>query len=942
MNSNVRILVADDDSENPNGTARPPGCAVDREPGGKESQRAPNEEPATDSKGSNQIVDAATQTSSALEQKASLCADIAELTRTQESLRISQRRLTQAMDLVSVANWEYDVATDRFTFNDRFYSFYGTTAQREGGMQMSSAQYLREFVHSGDIERLAGELLAASTKTDPHYVGQTEQRVMRRDGELRHILVRYETTCDATGRPATIFGTNQDITERTQAESALRESEEKFRQLVDNIHDVFWICSPDFQTMHYISPGYELIWGRSSQSLYADPHQWVQAIVPQERERVFAVFAALAGNQSEVSVEYRIARPDGTIRWVHDRGFQVRDATGKLVRISGVASDITDRKRIEESLRIEQENLKAIFAASPVGMLLLDEETMIVDANDVLAGIVSRSLSQIVHHRVGPGVGCVHCLENAEGCGFARACPNCAFCKGITGVLIAGISVRKAEFQVALMINGQEQRPWLSVSAEPVLLNGSKHVIVAVDDITARKTMEKELRVSARTDRLTGLPNRALFCDRLQQAALRSQRRKDYYYAVLFLDFDRFKTINDSLGHEMGDLLLQEVSRRLRVTVRSGDSLSREAREHTAARLGGDEFVVLLDGLAKPADAILVANRLLEILAQPYQLGEHKVYSTASIGVVFNDMATSSAEDVLRDADTAMYEAKLAGKGQCMVFDISMRKRMQKRLNLENDLRNALEANQLFLMYQPIVSLQSGHIERFEALVRWNHPDRGIISPGEFIPIAEDTGLILPIGGWVLREACEQFARWRQCMGPAAPPGISVNLSRSQLALSDLPETIQHVLAETGMAPDCLHLEITETSIGKDSTSVIQMLLAIKAIGVKLDIDDFGTGYSSLACLREFPVDVLKIDRSFVTNIDRGRDLATLVQAVTQLARTLKISVVAEGIETTQQAMMLRSLDCDFGQGYLFAKPLTAEAVGAYRVRPWVVPVLAA
>jgi predicted signal transduction protein with EAL and GGDEF domain len=354
--------------------------------------------------------------------------------------------------------------------------------------------------------------------------------------------------------------------------------------------------------------------------------------------------------------------------------------------------------------------------------------------------------------------------------------------------------------------------------------------------------------------------------------------------------------------------------------------------------LGGDEFVVLLDSLATPQDATVVANRLLEALAQPYQLGGHKVYSTASIGIVTSEMPADSADDLLRDADTAMYEAKLAGKGRFVVFDIAMRERVVNRLNLEHDLRQALGSGQLFLMYQPIVSLQTGELESLEALVRWQHPQRGLIAPGEFIPIAEDTGLILPIGAWVLREACRQFARWRANLGAAAPHSISVNLSRNQLLLPDLPKTIGGILEEYGVPPECLHLEITESAVMKDAAAAVKMLHAVKALGVKLDMDDFGTGYSSLACLHQFPLDVLKIDRSFVMNIDRGRDFAALAHAVTQLARNLNISVVAEGIETAAQALMLQSLECEFGQGYHFSKPLLADHIAGFKVQPGVLP----
>jgi diguanylate cyclase (GGDEF)-like protein len=450
--------------------------------------------------------------------------------------------------------------------------------------------------------------------------------------------------------------------------------------------------------------------------------------------------------------------------------------------------------------------------------------------------------------------------------------------------------------------------------------------------------LNQELHHTSFHDKLTGLPNRALFCDRLQQAILRSQRLKDYHFAVLFLDFDRFKTINDSLGHNIGDLLLQEIAQRLHATVRCGDSLGRQVHGHITARIGGDEFVVFLDGLANPDDAKVVAERLLGAFSQPFRPGEHEVYSTASIGIATSNITTGNANEMLRDADTAMYEAKLTGKGQYVVFDVSMRQRVQNRLTLELDLRKALDGGELFLVYQPIVSLQTGQIESFEALVRWKHPERGIISPGEFIPIAEDTGLILPIGEWVMREACGQFTRWRQCMGDAAPRSISVNLSRKQLMLPDLPETIQRILDQTGMAPECLHLEVTESAVMKDVAAAAGVLHAIKAIGVKLDMDDFGTGYSSLACLHQFPIDVLKIDRSFIANIDRGRDYAALVHAVTQLARNLNICVVAEGIETMDQVLILQSLECEFGQGYLFSKPLTADRVVEFKVQTYLLP----
>lgn len=444
--------------------------------------------------------------------------------------------------------------------------------------------------------------------------------------------------------------------------------------------------------------------------------------------------------------------------------------------------------------------------------------------------------------------------------------------------------------------------------------------------------VNEDLRAAARTDRLTGLPNRALFCDRLQQAILRARRLQNYYFAVLFLDFDRFKLINDSLGHAAGDQVLQAVAARLRKAVRSGDSLSRGAREHTTARLGGDEFVVLLDGIRTPDDARVVADRLLDVLSTPHRLGKHEVYSTASIGIVTSEVVANTPEDILRDADAAMYEAKLAGKGRYVVFDVSMRKRVQHRVDLETHLHKALDANQLFLEYQPIVSLDSGQVVSCEALLRWKHPERGLILPTEFIPIAEDCGFIIPIGEWVLAEACRQCASWGKTHAHVPARAISVNVSPSQLLVPGLPGKVRDILNQTGLPPSSLYLEITESAVMRDVDLATRVLHEIKDLGIKLVLDDFGTGYSSLSCLHRLPLDVLKIDRSFVANIERGRDFAALIHSVAVLARNLGISVVAEGIETIEQLLVLQTLDCEFGQGYLFARPMAAAHAGDFQV----------
>jgi EAL domain-containing protein (putative c-di-GMP-specific phosphodiesterase class I) len=348
--------------------------------------------------------------------------------------------------------------------------------------------------------------------------------------------------------------------------------------------------------------------------------------------------------------------------------------------------------------------------------------------------------------------------------------------------------------------------------------------------------------------------------------------------------------------------------------------------------------VVLLDAIRDPKDAHRVAERLLEVFSSPFQLGKHTVYSTASIGIVTSDLSDGSAEDLLRDADTAMYEAKLAGRGKYVVFDVSMRKRVQHRLNLESDLRQAIDKRQFHLVYQPIVSLATGEVESLEVLVRWQHPERGTVSPAEFVPVAEENGMIIPIGDWVMRTSFEQMARWQQTLGARSPKGMSVNISRNQLFQPDFVEHVRSLVHETGVDPSQLHFEVTESAIMKDVGCASRTLKALRAMGIRIEMDDFGTGYSSLACLHQFQLDVLKIDRSFIASIDRGRDFAALVHAVAQLARNLNITVVAEGIETLEQALMLQSLNVEFGQGYLFSRPLTAEQVETFEVNRSMLP----
>jgi diguanylate cyclase (GGDEF)-like protein/PAS domain S-box-containing protein len=443
-------------------------------------------------------------------------------------------------------------------------------------------------------------------------------------------------------------------------------------------------------------------------------------------------------------------------------------------------------------------------------------------------------------------------------------------------------------------------------------------LIVNGRDITEGKAFEEQLRHQAFHDPLTTLPNRALFMARLEHD-LALHGRHAGSVAVLFLDLDRFKVVNDSLGHEAGDRLLVSVAERLAACARQDD---------TVARLGGDEFAVLLSDLSEPERATQIAERMIAALNTPVRLGSHEVVTATSVGIV-TSTPQHTAIDMLRDADVALYRAKMRGRGRYEVFDEAMNARALERLDMESALRRALERGELEVHYQPKVELATGRFSGMEALVRWRHPQRGLLAPTHFIPLAEETGLIRPLGQWVLEEACRQTRIWRE-ETPDATIVTSVNLSASEFQQSTLCEDVACALRSSGVDPRCIQLEITESVAMENAESAVATLHRLRALGVQLAIDDFGTGYSSLAYLKRFPVDALKIDRTFITGLMQASEDASIVDAVVSLAHALNLLVVAEGVETAEIAARLAALGCELGQGYYFAKPLPRDQAAAF------------
>jgi len=434
------------------------------------------------------------------------------------------------------------------------------------------------------------------------------------------------------------------------------------------------------------------------------------------------------------------------------------------------------------------------------------------------------------------------------------------------------------------------------------------------------RAAEQHLQYEVTHDTLTGLPNRALLTDRLGRAMKRAQKDPSYTFAVLFLDLDRFKNVNDSLGHDVGDLLLEEIGRRLQACIHPTD---------TVARLGGDEFVMLLEDIADPENAVKIAERVQDELRVPSKLYGHELFTTASIGIISSPTGYESPEELLRDADTAMYRAKEGGKARHAVFDDAMRVQAVSLLQLETDLRRAVEQDEFVVYYEPVICLAGGRVEGFEALVRWRHPQRGLVLPSEFISLAEETGLIVPIGFFVLRETCRQAVLWRSRFPDRKPLTMSVNLSAVQLTHPNLVDRIADILEKTGFDRPDLSLEITESAIMDDEDAANTTFSRLKDLGVRLHVDDFGTGHSSLEALHRYPMDALKIDRSFVSRMEVNREKAKIAQAIVTLAHQLGMGVIAEGVETVEQLKRLREMGCDRGQGYLFSRPLTCEAAEA-------------
>jgi len=635
-------------------------------------------------------------------------------------------------------------------------------------------------------------------------------------------------------------------------------------------------------------------------------------------EKIVQIYEAIEQGVG-LRVELLNRTRDGKDLWCDVDLQPLHGADGEVNGFVSVNTDITPQ--VAERLRT-----RTLLATMPAGMVVLSAGGEIIEVNRSAEAMLGQSQAQLMG-RMTRGDSWQALREDHSVYPEDDLPP--------LRTLRTGVGVQGETVGITLA-DGRQR--WLLVNTAPLVDPAGRHdgVLTCFVDATEQRRLQDQLRMLACTDALTGLPNRAVVLDRVQRAIAHARRHPGYGFAVLFMDFDRFKQVNDTLGHAAGDELLRQTAARLEVALRPGDAVARvESQLQTAARIGGDEFVVVLEGTRSSDDARLVADRLLELLSLPYQLGPHAVQSGVSIGMVTSETAADTADAVLRDADTAMYEAKRAGRGRCVLFDSSMHDRVVRLLEMENDLRQALREHELFVVYQPVVELGSGALAGVEALARWRHPQRGLVPPSEFIPVAEEAGLIDAIGNFVLRAACAQFSAWRVELGERAPRQLAVNLSRAQLKLPGLVPEVKWILEQAGMRASDLQLEVTESLAAQDE-GVQATLRALKELGVTLALDDFGTGYSSLACLHQLPVDTVKIDRSFIAHAETVEYHRVLIEATIRVARTLGMTTVAEGIETAGQAALMEQMACDLGQGYLYGRPMAGEDLAA-----WVSPALA-
>jgi diguanylate cyclase (GGDEF)-like protein/PAS domain S-box-containing protein len=937
-----------------------------------------------------------------------LAIDITERLGAERRLRESRAELAKAQQVARLGIWTWDMQTNQAAWSDETYRLFGAPP----GTNVDVWALIDARVHPEDKPHLYDIIRACARDGRPR---PTEFRVcLPGDGE-RIIWSEGESQFDADGKPVRMFGTMQDITSRRQAEQALRDSEARYRSIVETAQEGIWVIDADSRTTfanqkmaEILGCTVEEMTGRSMFDFMDDEGRAIAAGNVERRRQGIAE-----------QHEFRFLRQDGSSIWTLLNTSPIHDPRGGYAGALAMVTDITERKRAEEALRHSEERFRKVFETTPVIFSITRERDFVfVDVNDafcettgwtreeamgrtdvelglwpdlderqaMVAALLAQGALHDVEWRVRTRRGDIrHILGSTERMRLGHEPCVLVVGQDVTERKRANQEMRKLSSAVeqtadSIMITNRSgvieyvnpafvhttgftpaeiigrtpniiksgrhdeafyRELWATILAgavyRNVMINRRKdgslyyeektitplksesgevtHFVSSAKDITERMQVQERLQYLAHHDDLTRLPNRVLFLDRLTQALIRAHFHHRIL-AVLFLDLDHFKNINDSLGHNVGDQFLEATAVRLASCVREGD---------TVARLGGDEFAVLLEDIAHIEDISMVARKVLAAFVSPFTVESHELYLTTSIGVSLYPNDGADGHTLLKHADAAMYKAKELGRNNFQFYSADMSARAFERLTLETHLRHALERREFVLHYQPQVDVTSGRITGVEALIRWQHPEFGLLGPQQFITLAEETGLIVPIGEWVMRTACAQVRAWRDAgLGSI---GVAVNLSGRQFNEPDFVDRMVRLVAESGMEAGLLELELTEGTIMKNAPQTVDKLLALSNLGVRFAIDDFGTGYSSLSYLSRFPIHTLKIDRSFAQNAPRDANDAEIVKTIIAMARSLKLAVIAEGVEDQEQLELLRNQGCEVMQGHHFCQPVPAQEV---------------
>lgn len=688
-----------------------------------------------------------------------------------------------------------------------------------------------------------------------------------------------------------------------QSNLELGDSESRFRRFAEHSKAVLWIYDPHQDRQIYVSPAYEKVWGYSVEELYENHGHFARTIHPEDLSQFQANLSNLQPHQI-CEMDYRIIRSDGSVRWIRAHSFRFVDRGDYPAWIGGIAEDITDRKKTEESLTHSEAHFRLLAENSNDLICLQDPQGIFLYVSPSVEQILKFSPQDLLHQ---------------DPYGFFHPDDRESVRRQMEQLIQDGIAVP----MTYRMRRKTGDYVWLETLSRP-MVNDQGQVVQLQStsrDVTQKIRMQRQLEHDAFHDSLTGLPNRNYLVEQLKIMLRECHRHQSYNFAILFLDLDRFKIVNDSLGHLSGDELLMEISHRLRQIVRPDDLVT---------RLGGDEFVVVLVGVGQIHEVLPLVEAILQTLRPAFSLSYEDVFITASIGIVMSSPEYQHPTELIRDADIAMYRAKSKGRNCYEVFDPIMHLQARRRLELESNLRKALENQEFVVYYQPIIAIHGPTLKGFEALVRWQHPTQGLISPLEFIPVAEETGLIIPLGIQVLEQVCHQFQAWKQTYPIVGSLTVGVNLSAMQLRDPQFLQQLDDILERYQLSGQQLVFELTESLLIDDIQGTISLLRKFNDRGILVSVDDFGTGYSSLSYLHQLPISTLKIDKSFVNLMLSGSMNRNLVHTIITLAQHLNLKTVAEGVETLEQLQQLKGLGCDYVQGYLFNPPLSPQDANNY------------